>query len=69
MNVPSNDSMVWPVIRMFFLMIMLGMCLAFNYNVPFDPIKDPRAMIILAILSLGFDYTKLAIAPNSKDPS
>jgi len=62
MNVPDKDSPFWPSLRVASLMVALGMCLYFNYST-FDPVKDPRAMLIMAILAGGFELTKRYVAP------
>lgn len=61
-TVPTVDSPFWPIARVVLLTISLGMCLYFNYST-FDPVKDPRAMILMAILASGFEVTKRYIAP------
>jgi hypothetical protein len=61
-TIPDKDSPIWPIARVALLTITLGMCLYFNYQT-FDPIKDPRAMLIMAILAGGFELTKRYVAP------
>jgi hypothetical protein len=62
MSIPDRDSPIWPALRIVSLLVALGLCLYFNYST-FDPVKDPRAMIIMAILAGGFELTKRYVAP------
>ncbi len=55
--IPAADHPIWPVIRVVLLVVALGLCLKFNYTT-FDPVKDPRAMLIMAILAGGVEYGK-----------
>jgi len=59
-TIPAASHPIWPTLRVALLVAALGLCFKFNYN-EFDPIKDPRAMIIMAILAGGFEYAKRAL--------
>lgn len=58
---PDKDHPVWPVARVGFIVVALGLCLHYNYNT-FDPIKDPRAMLIMALLTGSFEFFKSMVA-------
>lgn len=57
LNLPDKDHPVWPVARVSLLVVSLGLCLHYNYDT-FDPVKDPRAMLIIALISGGFEVFK-----------
>lgn len=54
MNASNPNHPLWPLLRQAIFVVALGMCLYFNYST-FDPIKDPRAMLIMALLGLGIE--------------
>lgn len=60
-----KDHPIWPVLRVLLLVVALGICLWANYD-SFDPVKDPRAMLIMAILAGGFEYGKRSFTKHSK---
>lgn len=63
MNIPPNDSKIWIALRMASMLLVLWMCFHYNYNT-FDPVKDPRAMLLISMGLLGFDAFKAGFAPK-----
>jgi hypothetical protein len=61
MQLPPADHPLWPLLRVSLMIVALGLCLALNYESPFDEIKDIRAMIIMAIVTSGVEYGKRAL--------
>lgn len=57
LNLPDKDHPVWPVVRVALIVVGLGLCLHYNYN-SWDPVKDPRSMLIMALLAGGFEAFK-----------
>lgn len=59
-----NNKFFWATLQIGLLVVALGLVLAFNYNT-FDPVKDPRAMIIMAILSAAFEGIRGVVSKSS----
>ncbi len=68
MNLPPADHPIWIFLRNSLLVVVLFMCFYFGYN-SFDPIKDPRSIIIVVIAGLSFDIFKRFTAPPAAPPT
>jgi hypothetical protein len=66
MHIPEANHPVWPFLRTGLLVVTLLIVLTFNYSSGFDPVKDPRAVIIVAIIAGGFDFVKRSLTLESK---
>lgn len=64
-QIPDASHPIWIFLRNATLVFALYLVLKYNYTT-FDPVKDPRSIIIMAIIGLGFDSVKRMFAPPAK---
>jgi hypothetical protein len=64
MEIPAASHPIWSILQVSLLVVALGLVLYFNYNT-FDPVKDPRAMLIVAILAGGWEFGKRLLARSN----
>lgn len=53
MTFPDADHPIWSLARQLILVITLGLFCVFNFDNTFDPEKDTRMMIGMAIIGLS----------------
>lgn len=51
MNLPSNNSWLGIAVILGILLVTLALVNTFNYSSGFDMVKDPRGMVVVAIVT------------------